>query len=391
MLAEVPKGGRIFIAVSGGVDSMLLLEALIRYAKNQPLHIVHINHGLRGKESAADADLVRNVAAKLSSPFHFKKLSAVKGQLACRKARYEFIQGLADKAEDRIFLAHHLDDQAETVLLRLLRGTGVRGLAGMRKKTGKLLRPLLSFSKKEILILAKEWGLRWREDASNLSKKYERNWIRLEILPLLEARRPGVAERLAALAEEASSLKPQMGKMDSFSWNGCSFYRSLPKSTAFLSEFFSLNRAHSNALAAILNKGSGSLSTKGMRFTHSAGITLVERDMILEKTAPEMRAGEWHSPLGSWKLNGDLLPQAGDGWKKRCQEAGIPIFFRAWIPWAQVKGKKQLLLSDFSPSELGSWFFIPSEKSDALALGSLSKAKKHQALRQQRQQISKET
>src|SRR5690606_16762424 len=117
-------------------------------------------------------------------------------QALCREKRQAFFDKYLGE-NDRLFLAHHLDDQAETLLLRLMRGSGIHGLKGMAAANGKKVRPLLKVSREEILAAARDWKLSWREDSSNRSLKYERNWVRHEVLPLLESRRPGVARRIA--------------------------------------------------------------------------------------------------------------------------------------------------------------------------------------------------
>lgn len=363
--------GRVFLAVSGGLDSMVLLEAVARardsglLREGIDLHIAHVNHGLRGRASDADERLVRATAVRHRMEFHSIRRSDLKGQLACRNARIQFLDGLAADSSDRVVTAHQLDDQAETVLLRLLRGTGVRGLASMPKSGGKRLRPLLEFSRLELAKVAREWDVRWREDSSNRSTHYDRNWIRLSILPQLEARRPGAGRRIAALADDAAALPSETVVADSFAWEGVRFYRGLTGTTAGLGREFSLDRKHARELFRLLEKGRGVLTAEGARFTLSCCVLLVEREAAMAGSV-RFDAGRWTSPLGSWAIDRPLL-QRGESWKKRCQEAGVPIFFRTWLPWVELHGKKTLLSPGtvFSPSLLGDWFFNPCGRNDA--------------------------
>lgn len=186
-------GQKAGIAVSGGADSVCLLDVLRELAPrwNLRLHVLHLDHGIRAEASRQDAEFVRKLAAQLGFPFHLKavKLSAATRNLeqSAREARIEFFTALiSDGVVDRIALGHTRSDQAETVLFRLLRGAGTTGLAGVRPVTSNgFVRPLIELPRDRILAYLKERGLEWREDATNRHTRFARNRIRHELLPYL--------------------------------------------------------------------------------------------------------------------------------------------------------------------------------------------------------------
>jgi tRNA(Ile)-lysidine synthase len=209
-------GDRVAIAVSGGADSVCLLHVLTELAPRLELSlsVVHVNHNLR-KESGADADFVARLAAQLNLEFalHNLDLSGVCGNLeqAARHARLAcFHDHLSSGRAARVALGHTRSDQAETVLFRLLRGSGCTGLAAIRPVTaGGIVRPLLDIERVEIVRFLRERGICWREDATNATLDFARNRIRHQLLPQLTAEwNPGLTERLAhtadvSVAEEA--------------------------------------------------------------------------------------------------------------------------------------------------------------------------------------------
>ena len=199
----IPPRSAILIAVSGGVDSMVLVTALQQAAKANRWRLVigHFNHRLRGRASNSDAQLVKRFCVKHNLLFHSsnweKDQGAIKKhglEMAARKARYDLLKTTARKTRCRFILtAHHADDQAETFLWRLMRGAGGKGLGGIqslstmdRKSNLKLARPLLHFSKADLLLAAKSVGIRFREDESNSDPKHLRNKIRTQLLPYLK-------------------------------------------------------------------------------------------------------------------------------------------------------------------------------------------------------------
>ncbi|MEO5346661.1 MAG: tRNA lysidine(34) synthetase TilS [Magnetococcus sp. YQC-9] len=210
----ISSTARLVVAVSGGVDSMALLHLLIASAlfERSNLIVAHFDHALR-PDSEEDAAFVRAQAESLGVTCHIGRWEAPQlgGNLQerARMARLEFLMSCARTLQaDAIATAHHRDDQAETFLERLLRGSGVTGLAAMRSErpleTGiRLVRPLLEFGKKELVDWVTAHGVVWREDPSNGRTSYRRNLLRLRILPVLDGILPNrdAGGKLAATAE----------------------------------------------------------------------------------------------------------------------------------------------------------------------------------------------
>lgn len=186
-------GDGVVVAVSGGVDSMVLFHLLANLGPSLRLrlHAAHLNHGLRGAEAERDASAVQAWAEALGVPLTVERAGPLdrRGgslQRAARAARHHFLERVADRARaERIALGHNQDDLAETVLLNLLRGAGLRGLAGIPPARGRIIRPLLDVPREAILAYARAHGVPWVEDSSNREITYRRNRVRAEILPRL--------------------------------------------------------------------------------------------------------------------------------------------------------------------------------------------------------------
>jgi tRNA(Ile)-lysidine synthase len=207
-------GGRVVVAVSGGSDSVALLRLLCLLQEAHRLELVcaHFNHRLRGAESDADELFVRELAASLSVPFE-RGSEDVTGyavdhhlslEEAARELRLRFLRTVAlQTGASCIATAHTRDDQVETVLFRLLKGTGMKGIAGIAPRTGMFFHPLLHVSKQQL----REWltaeGYVWREDASNVDEHYERNFIRASVIPLIESRFPGAKTSISRTSDMA--------------------------------------------------------------------------------------------------------------------------------------------------------------------------------------------
>ncbi len=193
---------RVAVALSGGADSVCLLYLCTKLRERLPfsLSAAHVNHGLR-KEADREADFCRELCKKWEVPFFETKGCArqpgMNTEAAGRALRYTFFDSLE---QDKIALAHHKNDQAETVLLHLLRGCGTEGLSGMSPKRGKYIRPLLDVSRVEIEAFCHAEGLEYCTDQSNFSLEYTRNRLRLEVIPLLEQVNPEAVNALCKTA-----------------------------------------------------------------------------------------------------------------------------------------------------------------------------------------------
>lgn len=226
-------GSRIVIGVSGGPDSLCLLDVLAYLAPKYDfrLHVAHVNYGLRGRSSDLDEKLVRERSAFygiLCTVLRSRGKPAQNLEETLRDTRYAFFERLRERKDfDLVAVAHNEDDQAETFLMRLLRGSGLQGLRAMRPKNGSVIRPLLGTSRTDILRYLKERRLSSREDKSNRDTRLMRNRIRHELLPLLEEKfQPRTRKVLSATAsllaedyatlEDFLSVKPEKGTKNDF-------------------------------------------------------------------------------------------------------------------------------------------------------------------------------
>ncbi|MDO8588599.1 MAG: tRNA lysidine(34) synthetase TilS [Armatimonadota bacterium] len=206
-------GETVIVAVSGGADSVALLHALwtLKESLALSLHVAHLNHGIRGRQADRDAEFVASFADEFGLPLIVEKVDVpalkkawrLSTEEAARKARYEFFDRTAEAVgAGRVATAHTLDDQAETVLLNLIRGAGPDGLSGIPPVRGKYVRPLLHISRLEVLEYCAAHDLKYRTDSTNLRIEYRRNRVRLELIPLLESHyNPRVKSVLASSAE----------------------------------------------------------------------------------------------------------------------------------------------------------------------------------------------
>lgn len=223
--AGVPlRGGTLVVGLSGGPDSVALLDALASLRRRRGVRLVaaHLDHGLRAG-SADDAAFCAELCRTLDVPLRAgsadvrARAARERGGLeqAARRERYAFLRRVRDEEEAvAVLVAHTRDDQAETLLLRLLRGAGATGLGGMRPRSADVVRPLLGVSRREVLAHLRQRDLAWREDPSNADTALRRNRVRHELIPYLEERfNPGIRESLARtaaiLADEAAHLRAE--------------------------------------------------------------------------------------------------------------------------------------------------------------------------------------
>lgn len=216
-LSVLPPGTRLLCALSGGADSVAMTHCVMRLALSMGLEVraAHFNHHLRGAESDRDEQFVRNLCVQWGLPL------VVGGgtvqpegngmEDAARQLRYAFLRQTAEGA--RILTAHTMDDQAETVLLQLIRGTGLKGLGGIAPQNGELLRPLLEVRRTDVLDYLAAYGLSHVEDSSNAEDAYRRNRLRHQLLPLLARENPRITETLAELARRARQEEQLLSAM----------------------------------------------------------------------------------------------------------------------------------------------------------------------------------
>lgn len=205
------KDEKLLLAISGGIDSMVLWHLL--QASGCKIGLAHVNFQLREQESEGDFEFVKQKANELQVPFYAKRFDTAiyaeeKGisiQMAARELRYTWFEELRiSEGYDWILTAHHADDNLETALINLTRGTGLDGLLGIPAVSGKIVRPLLPFSREEILAYAQKHEIIWREDSSNASTKYFRNKIRHLVVPVLKELNPTL---LTSFQQTLSHLK----------------------------------------------------------------------------------------------------------------------------------------------------------------------------------------
>jgi len=218
---NIQKEETLLLAVSGGVDSMVLLNLFIQLG--QKIAIAHVNFSLRNNESDEDEKLVKTIAqenkilchSKKTDTIAYAKLHKLSIQMAAREIRYQWFASLQKEFKyTSLVTAHHLEDSIETFFINLNRGTGLSGLCGIQSNKERF-RPLLNFSKEEIRSYAQEHKIKFREDASNSDIKYERNWFRHEILAKWKAHNPAFLKNMASTLgriEESKTVLEEMLK-----------------------------------------------------------------------------------------------------------------------------------------------------------------------------------
>lgn len=210
---------KVGVAVSGGVDSMCLLRAF--FDVGQPVVAIHVEHGIRGQASVEDMTFVQDYCTRLGIPFVSTQVDAlgyaeerkIGVEMAARELRYRYFEELLSSgAVDVIATAHHLDDQVETVLMHLLRGAGIRGLAGIGDRDG-YIRPLLGVTRAEIKAFAKDNHVPYRDDSTNSDTAYSRNWMRQVLLPLVETRYPNYRSSILKVAKVAKEQRALLDEL----------------------------------------------------------------------------------------------------------------------------------------------------------------------------------
>ncbi|MBA3683151.1 MAG: tRNA lysidine(34) synthetase TilS [Bacteroidetes bacterium] len=295
------KKDSLLLAISGGIDSVVLAHLL----KNAGFEfaLVHCNFKLRGKDSNADETFCKTLAKKLNVKFYsqqfdtteYSKKNKVSIQMAARELRYTWFNELLKKNKfDHLITAHHTNDVIETIFINLCRGTGIKGLKGIPEKTGNIVRPLLNFTKEEINTFAKKEKIKFRTDKSNFEDKYERNLLRLEVIPKLKKLHPALEQTFLSnianfkaeaeivndfLAEKTKQLISEKGEQVLIDKNKLKKEKHLNTLLHYILETFGFNATQINDIKNnIISKG----ETGKLFFTSNFTLT-IDREFIFIK------------------------------------------------------------------------------------------------------------
>jgi tRNA(Ile)-lysidine synthase len=372
------QGDRVVVGVSGGADSMLLLHMLLELKDTLGISVeaAHIEHGIRGEESLADAEFVKEYCGKNGVAFHMIAINAVEESKAegisveeySRKRRYEFFSSLGC---DKIATAHNLDDSIETVLFHLARGTGLKGVCGIPPVRGSIIRPLIELTSSQIRVYCDKNSIEYRVDSTNADSAYSRNRIRNKIIPQLAKIN---ASYQSAFADFISDSQEDYDFIESYSdsiYNDIIENDSLKLSALkeldiavskriviryFASYGITLDRLHLNAVCALIND-SGKTQIKGSLYAVSANGFLRLADLTESETDFEkivinvLNVDEFNADAVDFycdydKIDGkaEISPRReGDSFspanrnctktvKKLFNELGIPVEKRNTIP-----------------------------------------------------------
>lgn len=394
--SEKVKGKRILLAVSGGLDSVCLADYFIRNQKSLQFSwagIAHIHHGLR-KNAEQDAEFVQNFAYKLNVPFFIRHLDGnflkSHGSIEenARIARYKALHEIASLPEVRaenILTAHHANDQAETVLMRILRGTTLKGLQGIQQsRMDGIERPFLSVKKERIEAYAKAFRLDFREDESNADETFDRNSIRRRLLPEMVIQDSLAIDRLCQIADISQSAYPKILASIRESVSPYLVTPSLWPFPAETSPYRKVLALHDCAWENLARKSTRGAATLLRIWLDSLGFSYPsktrflsnfanrEKTLLFEKKrhilwfCQELRSdiphnlylfGQEESISGKWRFrkDGDLyVPSHGQPktLKKWFEENGIPLFARDSIPLFS-QGHRILRIGGIPPLDKG--------------------------------------
>ena len=340
---QIPAGATVTVALSGGMDSVVLLFLFKELAgASFRLEAAHVNHGIRGAYALRDQQFAQRLCRDWEIPIHlfsgdaraFAALHGMSLEEGARALRYRFLDPLADGRNGFVATAHHQGDQLETFFINLYRGSGSGGLAGIQKRRGGYLRPLLQFEKEEISAFAKEEGLPFVTDETNADTAYLRNFIRHRVLPLLNSRpegqfSKGLQTAMACLRAENEALTHWA---DSITENRTEVLAALPE--AVLKRVLNrmnggaLDRIHFEQIAALLQKGppSGQIQISEERcfrleYGRAVFVTPVPEACVpirpetpaylgawmFQITKPEINNPFTHFSLDCDKMNGNLV------------------------------------------------------------------------------------
>jgi tRNA(Ile)-lysidine synthase len=353
------KSDTILLAVSGGVDSMAMLY-LFREAKFD-VAVAHCNFQLRGKESDGDEEFVRQVCKELDIPFFCRRFeteayaweNTLSIQMAARNLRYEWFEELLVRNSYRcLATGHHFDDSIETILLNLTRGSAIDGLAGIPVRNGNVIRPLLFASRKQIEKYAELKGLVWREDLSNLTDDYQRNFIRHQVVPKLKELNPSLE------ATWQSGIEKIQGDLDLLhmafeDWREEFTTESVERITIQKMAFASFPRGGSLLWRFIKTFGFNFEQSKeviaslygqpGKRFISSSHLLVIDRELLIitalqhDWSEVTIEKKQVQSELGPWHLEMETiqqLPVVIDEKDAYLEESLLtfPLTWRKWRP-----------------------------------------------------------
>ncbi|WKK65981.1 tRNA lysidine(34) synthetase TilS [Lutimonas zeaxanthinifaciens] len=370
------------LAVSGGIDSMVLLHLMS--ALKVKFSVAHCNFGLRNKESDLDEEFVREQTEALDKRFYVKKFDTLgyasknklSIQMAARELRYTWFHELMNqKGYEYLLTAHHADDNLETFIINLSRGTGIDGLTGIPERRDKLLRPLLAFNREDIRQYALNNDLPWREDHTNAETKYLRNKIRKEIVPLLKELNPSFLNNFAQTVENLKGTKSilqnhiesvrekaivQKDDSGSIQYFSTQTLKELSENTAYLYElFYPYGFTNYKDLISLLEAQPGKqiLSETHRLIKDRKTIILTPKTTISKSTSLSINEDQtelesegvhlFFKTLNSEKLR---LSNVGDGKNTACFDKDLltfPLHVRKWekgdyfYPLG-MKGKKKL-------------------------------------------------
>lgn len=368
-------GKRVLVALSGGADSVALLLSLLE--RGVDVCAAHLEHGIRGGTSVADMDFCQALCARLGVPFYCERVCVADErrqgegmEAAARRLRYAFLRWAKRQAGAQLIAtAHHADDQAETVLMHLLRGAGPEGAAGMRILDGDLWRPLLWIPKRDLVSFLRARGQDWREDESNRVADTPRNVLRLEIMPRLETLYPGASRALCRFAE-AQGIEDAYVAREAARWdeetrvpmpNGAFWPLRVAPAEAILRRFWRAKLGGSATwervrfLTSLCGQPRGSTALADGRRVEKTenGLYILEADAVFPEPVPLCVEGQTELPglvclkahaCAPEPIRGEPFAQA----LSRPALAGAVIRFRRdgdWIRPLGMRGRK--LLSDY--------------------------------------------